>query len=478
MEGRDGGDGRDPVQRSLVLAVGLRRNRFAAATPPSSWPARRPRRSGGTGTAPAWRYRAGVAVPVLLIVAAVAAGCGLAYGTAAQWAGLSSHGMDVILWSRRLQWPLAAVALALGLWLVALIVSGRRRAWWGVGLVPVLALFTHRFVTGPGLAFAAADDPPVVPAAGAAGFLRDGDWVVGLSADGAACAYPYAVLFHRPVVVRPAPGGRRVVLLWSAYANRAVAAWAEWDTHGRDLEVVSFPADGVLVYNERLGQFLNGVTGRTPTGAVPTGFGRPIETVKTTWGRWRADHPRTVVVAPADDRWRTSPTGPVLPAYRVPGESGLPDARPVCVVTGSGPAAVASDRVTDRPLNLTAGAMPVLVVRGADGRVRAFDRSLPGDLVPRFAAGPGPSGGAAWVDADTGSSWSAAGAVVAGPADMRGVRLTPVPVDDGLYLGVMRYWYPDLHVVDGAEAAAGIAVPPPGSALPRDRRRGRGRQDR
>ena len=396
--------------------------------------------------------------PVLLIVSAVLAATAVAYGTEPLWASYP-HGLGVILWCRRLQWPLVVVAVAASLGVIGVVAGGRRRAWWLAGVVPVAALLAHRFVTGPGLAFAAVDDPPTVSAAGAA-FLRDDDWVVGVVANGEACAYPYAVLFHRPVIVRADPGGRRrTAVFWSAYANCATAVSVDWDVRGRDLEVVSFPVNAVLAYDRRLGQFVNGVTGRTPGGGVPVGFGRAVATVKTTWAAWRAGHPRTVVVGPADAGWTASPAGPVPPRWRVPGEAGLPDTRLVCVVGNA--LVMPSDRVGRRPWNGSAGPTPVLVVRGADGAARAFDRSVPGDLVPRFAVASDPSRPAvAWVDADVGATWSAEGALVAGPAELKGARLAAVPVVDDLYRGVERYWCPGLHEVTDGEVAAGVASGP------------------
>src|SRR5437763_1197041 len=75
-----------------------------------------------------------------------------AYGTSASWAQYP-HGLDLILWSRRLEWPLVTIAILLCLGLIALVIAGKRRAWWLIGLGPILALFAHRFVTDPAGAF-------------------------------------------------------------------------------------------------------------------------------------------------------------------------------------------------------------------------------------------------------------------------------------------------------------------------------------
>lgn len=391
-----------------------------------------------------------VALPLSLLFVAVAAGVGLAYGTASPLAGWGPHGLALLLGCRRMQWPLAVGAVLPCLALVVVVATGRRRAWWLLGLAPVLALFGHRFVTGPAATFVVLDDPPMATTP----FLHDDDWVVGIDHGGTRVAYPFAVLYHAPVVVR-AEGDRRVVLFWSAGANRAVAETADWDLRGRDLDVVSFPAGSVLAYDARLGQFVVGATGRTPAGDVPEGFHDPVPTVKTTWGRWRSAHPDTAVVAPPDERWRTSPSSPVAPAaVRHATLTGA-----ACVVTGPVPVAVPSAEVTGRPLNLPAG---TLLVRVGDG-VRAFDRTLPGGRVPRFAAAPTDPAhrAAAWVDDATGSEWSTGGAVVAGPKETAGVRLAAVPAEDDVYLGPMSYWYPGLRVEPAAEVAGDVATTPP-----------------
>jgi len=160
-----------------------------------------------------------VFIPLLLLVFAILAGAVVAYGPNAVWAQYP-HGLDFIIWSRRLEWPLVALSIILCITLLGLIVSGKRRAWWLIGLGPVLALFVHRFVTDPagGLgiidnpAFASAADNPALP---------DDDYVVGLHFGDFIYAYPYSILFDNPVVLQ-SDHDKRIMLMWSAFANRAV----------------------------------------------------------------------------------------------------------------------------------------------------------------------------------------------------------------------------------------------------------------
>jgi hypothetical protein len=89
-----------------------------------------------------------VIVPVILLLFATLAAAGMAYGTDASWARYQ-HGIDFIIAARRVQWPLAVLAVVLCLALVGLVIAGKRRAWWLIGLGPVLALLVHRFFADP-----------------------------------------------------------------------------------------------------------------------------------------------------------------------------------------------------------------------------------------------------------------------------------------------------------------------------------------
>ena len=56
--------------------------------------------------------------------------------------------MMIITLARRLQWPLIVLSMMACLGLIGLVITAKRRAWWLIGLAPVLALFAHRFATG------------------------------------------------------------------------------------------------------------------------------------------------------------------------------------------------------------------------------------------------------------------------------------------------------------------------------------------
>jgi len=102
-----------------------------------------------------------------------------------------------------------------------------------------MALFAHRFATDPTAGMASVEDPAFVPAARAT-FVNDDDYVVGLTFGDKSYAYPYAALYSTPAVVH-AQHDKRVLVMWSAPANRAVAVTITRAIRARFLDVVSTP---------------------------------------------------------------------------------------------------------------------------------------------------------------------------------------------------------------------------------------------
>jgi hypothetical protein len=198
-----------------------------------------------------------------------------------------------------------------------------------------------------------ADNPAFVSAADAR--LSEDEWVVGLTFDDATFAYPYSTLFNSPVVIQM-DHDKRLMLLWSAYANRALAVMIEHDLKGRDLEVVSTPANALLIYNSRRGQFINGLTGQTTRHEKPAGFtGDVVPTRKMTWKDWRTLHPDTQVLARPGGRPAYAPTQPIEPVWPMPpGAHDAGDDSRIAMVGSIHPLAVNSNEVTATPLNATA----------------------------------------------------------------------------------------------------------------------------
>jgi hypothetical protein len=383
-----------------------------------------------------------VILPVALIILAILSASVVAYGTEPAWAQYP-HGVEFIMLARRLEWPLVSLSILLSIALIALVVAGKRRAWFLIGLGPVLALFGHRFASQP-MGSGIEEDPSFTQPVDAR--VSDDDYVVGLSFGDNDYAYPYAALFWRPVVLQT-DHDQRMLLIWSAYANRAVAFSISHDLKARDLEIVSSPANALLLYNGRLGQFINGVTGQTSRGQKPEGFLSPIATWKMPWRQWLALHPATVVMSLPPDSPAHSPTTPILPAYPLPPTAwDRPPDTPIAILGSARPAAIESAAIDARPFNLDVDGVPIFVVRPSSGdAAAAFDRRLPDDLRPRFDSFTSTRWPTArFIDLDTNSKWSADGAWIDGLKELKGKKLAKVPIDDDLYWGVMKFWYPQL----------------------------------
>jgi hypothetical protein len=381
-----------------------------------------------------------IAAPVLLVLVALVSAAGLGWGTHPDWARYE-RGLDWIMTARRLQWPLATLSILACVTLVAMVVVGMRRAGWLLVLAPVVLLFHQRFAAGEFRRMGVVDQARFVGGAEAS-FLKDDSPVVGLEFEGVAYAYAFGSLYRSPVVAH-SDSDKRVMLMWNPYASRAVAWAIDHTIKLREVDIVSMPANAMLLYNARIGQFINGFTGLTPEGERPSGFLSPVQTHKTTWGQWRAAHPQTRVMAAR--AWPEGEKPEQRYAHRPLKTQTSPRAR-VSLVSTARPVAVLGADAGNGPFNLTAGGCNLLLIRDKAGRLRAFDRALKGDLFPTFrkrtiAREPD----VAMFDSDTQSLWNMDGRCVDGYA--KGEHLRPIPIEDELPLGVLASYYPDLEVI-------------------------------
>ena len=379
----------------------------------------------------------------------------VAYGTHPVW-GQFSRGLDFILMSRQLQWPFIALSLIATIALLSTIIAGRRSAWWLIGLSPVLALFGHRFATDPIARMAAVENPTFVAPDAAGGFLDNDDYVVGITFEGKNYAYPYAALYSTPAIIH-AQHDKRVLLMWSAPANRALAFTVNRQVRARDLDIVSTPANALLIYDTSHGVFVNGLTGRTTDGQKPPGFLNPVATSKMQWWKWRVVHPDTQVMAPAGKLAAGAPRQPLRPIYPMPpgDKKHAPDLK-VAMIGTQRPVALPSSLAGIA--NLSADGQPVLAFRDpVTGVARGFRRRVD-DLSPRFKPNRDPNRkDVVFIDSDTNSGWNAAGVAIEARKEFRGKRLAMVPVEDELYWGVMKYWFPELQLTN-AETGAPVTV--------------------
>ncbi len=413
---------------------------------------------------------AGMVLPVGLIGVSVCFGAVMAYGMHPGWVGVP-HGLDVIMLSRRLQWVMVGLSLMCCLALMVVVIGGKRRAWWLLGLAPVLALFAHRFATGDVNRYEVADEPVFV-APEQARSLGDDEYVVGIMLGDQAYAYPYAQLYWTPVVVQT-DRDVRVLVMWSAFANACVATTVSRDIKGRELDIVCEAGNTLLIYNGRIGQFINAFTGQTPGGGKPQGFLGRLPVWKGTWKTWRDGHPGTRLMAKSS---HGGPAAPVLPKDAVADVGGVKSDTKVMLFATPRPFAVLANEVGTSPANLKSGNEAVLAYRDASGMVKAFDRHVEEDLVCRFGTNRDPKKKAALVDVDTGTGWNLNGVAVEGEKGMVGRSLRAVEVQEDVYFGVAKYWWKDLLLVKGegevlVTPGVGGATREAGTKLPVRRRR-------
>jgi hypothetical protein len=397
-----------------------------------------------------------VLVPLLLICGAAGSAAIVAYGTSSQLAWYS-HGIEIIILSRRLEWPMVALSLALCAVLLGFTISSRCNIWWLIGLSPVLALFVRGFAAAYHPPITLLDAPKFVSmdemaAIQPAVIQTQEEYVVGFVFDGKAYALPYHQLSRSPLVLVSA-FGKRALVVWSMTANCAVVLPLDRDSNPREIEVVSRPADSLLLFDERLGQFIVGVTGRTVHGSRPAGFGTPIPVQTMPFANWRREHPDALVMD-ADSNDANARISPVLPSlrFRIPmsGSGAAPreDAR-IAMFPSTQPTAVLSDIAMDRPMNIEAGESSLLLERDPETKtLRAFDRHLKEDLFLTLRPISRPirkHPEIALVDSESASHWTLDCRAIDGP--LKGARLKEVAIEDGLYWGVMKFWLPGLKLI-------------------------------
>ena len=389
-----------------------------------------------------------VFLPLLLSFLATLAAAVMSYGTHPALAS-HSHGLDVIMLSRRLQWPLISASMILCVILLALVITGKRRAWWLIALMPVLAFFVHRFLTSSVNRYAIADEPAFVSARDAK-FIADDDYVVGVTFNDQAYAYPFGCISAYPIVMQ-SDRQQRLLLMWSPRANAAVALTVAREFKARDLDVVSDPADGLLLHSDRTGQFICSVTGLNPRGQKPAGVESRLPVMKTTWRQWKSLQPDTRVMQPFNGTY-SSITRPFPPTH--------PNDQPIVVIGESHPLALSAENLTTNLLNTSAADLPVVVFRDAtSNRVIAFDRRIESDLIPQFQRNTDRKRKALLIDTDTNTGWSLHGVAVDGK-QLLGHKLARIPVQEDVYLAAARFWYPGLVLDRSAKPQSADNAPP------------------
>jgi hypothetical protein len=379
---------------------------------------------------------------LLLVVLALASAGVVAFGTHPRVAQYPS-GLEWITLARRLQWPLTALCLLLSISLIALVTSGKRSAAWLICLAPILYLFYYRFMGEDFRRMAILDNPTFITE-DKANYLKSDSQVIGLVLEGQPYAYPCGALALAPVIVH-ADADKRVLIMYSPYAGRAQAFVIDPTIKPRELDIVSMPADALLLYNSRIGQFINGFTGTTLKGDRPEGFKTPIELRKTTWREWRSLNPDTKVLGTAvsvagEKAQSRFPPRPVV--------MDLPASSRVMVIAAARPVVVDSKNFPPSALfNVTAGGTNLLVFRDpATHKLRAFDRAVKGDLFPKFSRrSVAKKPDAFFYDTDTDSLWNIEGHCIAG--NVKGEQLRPLMIEEDVSYATLKSFYPNLEML-------------------------------
>lgn len=354
----------------------------------------------------------------ILSAAAVGWGCD---SRLAEWMG----GIGVTRVMFRLQWVMVLLVVSSALSLVGLVVTGRRRGWWLIGLAPVLAIFAWRFGISPEHPGVVDEQAAFVPA-GQVNWFDDNDAVLGVFSGDQPYAYPLAAMQRTPVVVST-ERDRRLVVCWSEGAGIAAGFCVDRLVRGRDLQVVSSPHGVLLICNRRLGEFFDGLTLRSAGGSPIQGWMGRLTVELTTWGQWRAAHPETLLLQLADVPQPTPPPPPPVG-----------DEPRLIYIASDEPILIPADELGTDPANVGEGHSTALLLRDG-GQIRAFDRRVQEDLFPRFSRNSDRSRkGVELVDSDTGSGWTATGACVEGP--LKGSRLRRLVVVEHVSASAARFW--------------------------------------
>lgn len=366
--------------------------------------------------------------PLLIALACAAAGC-IAFGSDDRWIH-HSHGLAIIVYSRRLLWPLVTAAVLLCVAVLGLVITNRRSAWWLLGLLPIVALLGKHFENRPkqfildNATFVAADDSRLT-------WIYN-DWIVGFSLGDQAFALPYRALATTPIVLVTAHD-KRALLLFSAAGNRAVATGIAREFKAKDLEIIAKPGGVPILYDSRLGQFIVSETGRTIDGKKPVGFTNLLTTEKVLWLDWHKTHPDTNV----------------LLAYAPVNEVCAPANRgqDVSLIAATQPVIIRTDNLAESVINFKAADQCLLLTEWTTGDFHAFERVVGKDLFPRFTVQPNRKiPAASLVDSDTGSAWTLSGRALSGP--LKGTQLKELPIETDLDWQTLKFWQPELSISD------------------------------
>lgn len=142
----------------------------------------------------------------------------------------------------------------------------------------------------------ALDNPSFVSAEGA-GFLRPGDYVLGMTRNGIAKAYPIRILnWHE--IVNDSFGQEPVVVSYCPLCGTGIAYGAYIDGAVRSFGVsgLLYNSD-LLLYDRESESLWSQIAGKAISGPLKGQRLTPLSVRHTTWSEWRKQHPGSLVLS-------------------------------------------------------------------------------------------------------------------------------------------------------------------------------------
>jgi hypothetical protein len=284
----------------------------------------------------------------------------------------------------------------------------------------------------------------------AAPLLPDSSLVIGVERGGEAHAYPVELLsLHE--VVNDVVGGEPIAITWCPLCASAVGY--DRRVGGR---ILTFGVSGYLyqanlmMFDRETGSLWSQLLGGAATGPHRGRTLRRVPLVHETWGRWRADHPDTLVLSIRRDALGHRFTDPYaysssgdpdsnvpyswyttkLPVYRPRTVQGVDDASRVYgVLLAGGAKAYAVPDLRRRPLvEDTVAGQPLVVVPNDNALSASIYSRRVGERVLTFTRRA-----TTLIDRETSTRWSAAtGLAFSGPLAGRALGRLPA---------VSAYWF-------------------------------------
>ena len=207
--------------------------------------------------------------------------------------------------------------------------------------------------------------------------------------------------------------------------------------------------NSLVMFDRQTGTLWSHLTGEGLVGPLAGQQLRQVLSEQTSWGRWRAEHPRTLMleVDPSDVRFDPYQAYYGAPDPGVVGRKRTDDRLPVkekvigVRLGGEVKAYSFTALARDRVVNDSVGGVPLVVIFDGLSQSGAVYRRDPGGKLLTFAPG---SVAFSMLDDESGSTWDGlSGKATSGPA--MGTDLEQVPITYGFWFGWADF-YPNTRV--------------------------------